>query len=190
MWKLHRQLNLATVDPMRRVNPVLTQAPVLADVPFVNSSKQITPGANQSEQMGECGTYIHSVPISALSSGSLYTKYLAVCGEVPLPPSRQFRTCASCNGTGPMSARFVPHTGQLKSFKMHYQRTYGPRYSMHSLCQVADLRTGLPVSVSWARDREAPLIDNYAFNRVRPRGVEPVWHSCGDDLVARLTDPL
>lgn len=129
---------------------------------------------------------LHSVPIKALSSGSLYTRYFALCGDEPVPPSKQFFTCASCNGADPMSARFTPQTGQLRCFSKG--RICVPRN--HLLGQITNLRTCLPMPTRWARDLKPSLVDNDTFYGIGPRCMEPIGDTCVYLFIARLTDSL
>jgi len=108
------------------------------NIPFANSSKQIT----------------HSSPIRALSTGNLYTKYLAACGVVPEPPSKQFLTWDSWTEAGPRSARLALHTGHLNTVSQYYmgnriKKTYSARSLSCELDCALSVWPGI-VSRSWS----------------------------------------
>lgn len=107
---------------------------------------------------------------------------------MPVPPSKQLLTCASCRDGGPMSIRFAPHTGQLYTSSTRWeQESLHKRYSLR---QVADLRIRLTVAERRARYRETPLVDYDPLHRICPGGVEPIWYAGGDLFVAGLTHAL
>lgn len=109
------------------------------------------------------------MPINALSAGSLYTRYLAVWGALPLPPSRQFLTCASCTSAVPRSSRETLHTGHLSA--KHEHRIIIAEADTHSArslsCELDCPRVGLGIesllwsmnirSIEFVRDVASPV---------------------------------